>query len=101
MTFTGVLSALLKVYESSPFFLFQANVQQSPVKTAVLALETTDVNAHFPFTVLSVTGRADWEPKRTRHPTLKESLTPEKVRAAVCIGYNPQMKQLPLKRTAT
>lgn len=79
----------------------KANVQQSPVKTAVLALETTDVNAHLPFTVLSVTGRADWEPKRTRHPTLKESLTPEKVRAAVCIGYNPQMKQLPLKRTAT
>lgn len=83
------------------FFFFQANVQQGPVKTAVLALETTDVNAHLPFTVLSATGRADWEPKRTRHPTLKQSLMPEKVRAAACIGYNPQMKRPALKRTAT
>lgn len=83
------------------FFFFQANVHQSPVKTAVLALETTDVNAHLPFTVLSATGRADWEPKRTRHPTLKQSLTPEKVRAVACIGYSPQMKRPALKRTAT
>ena len=83
------------------FFFFQANVQQSPVKTVVLALETTDVNAHLPFTVLSATGRADWEPKRTRHPTLKQSLTPEKVRVAACIGCSPQMNQPLLKRTAT
>lgn len=79
----------------------KANVQQSPVKTAVLALETTDVNAHLPTMALSATGGVGLEPKKTRRQTLKQSLRPEKVRAAACIGYSPQMKQPLQKRSAT
>ena len=43
-------------YMKLALFFFQANVQQSPVKAAVLALETNDVNAHLAFMVLSATG---------------------------------------------
>ena len=56
-------------------FSLKVNVQKTRVKMAVHVLVKTSVNVHLYTPVLSVQ-KEDWEPKRTRHQTHRQFLTP-------------------------